>query len=146
MLNANEAILLWLVGQAAVTDLAVRRIPNVLVLAGLGLALAWQLWTAAPAAAVLGWLAGAASGLALFLPFYLVRGMAAGDVKLLAMVGAFVGPPAVLQVAVYSAMSGGLMALALLQWARWRGTVAGALPYGVAIGLGTAAVVFLAHR
>jgi Flp pilus assembly protein protease CpaA len=146
MLHANEAMLLWLVAQAAVTDLAVRRIPNVLVLAGLCLALAWQLWTAAPAAAVLLWLGGAGAGLALFLPFYLLRGMAAGDVKLLAMVGAFLGPQAVLEVAVYSALVGGGMALALLQLARWRGTVALALPYGVAIGVGTAAVVFLAHR
>ena len=39
MLNAIEVILLCLITQAAVTDLAVRKIPNVLVLSGLALAL-----------------------------------------------------------------------------------------------------------
>ncbi len=43
----------------------------------------------------LGWL----TGLLLFLPFYMLRGMAAGDVKLMAAVGAWLGSGMALRIA-----------------------------------------------
>ncbi|WP_201320231.1 prepilin peptidase, partial [Burkholderia sp. E168m30] len=67
---------------AASTDIATRRIPNRLVLLGLAGALVAQCLLQGVPAGVLGWLAGAATGFGLLLPFYLLRGMAAGDVKL----------------------------------------------------------------
>jgi prepilin peptidase CpaA len=90
--NFTSAVpLLAIVTFAAVTDLRSRRIPNGLSLGGAALALvvsatlygAAGLWMA-----VLGWLLS----FAFFMPFYLGGGMAAGDVKLMAMVGAFLGP------------------------------------------------------
>lgn len=86
---------------AAVTDLVSRRIPNALILVGLGLSLGWHLlgaegnWSFDPrsagAAGFLGWLLGTAVLFAVFLPFYPLRVFGAGDVKLMAVVGAFFG-------------------------------------------------------
>ena len=59
-------------------------------------------------------------GLALFLPFYLLGVMGAGDVKLMAMVGAFIGPSHVLWAALYTLVAGGVLALV---WVLVRGTV-----------------------
>ncbi|WBS03280.1 prepilin peptidase [Pseudoduganella sp. SL102] len=175
MNQALQIILLWLVLQAAVTDLALRRIPNVLVLCGLLLSLVLH-GVAGPMSGLLAtWLAGLATGFCVFLPLYLLRGMAAGDVKLMAMAGAFVGPALALEIAVLSYLIGGLLALVMVACnGRWRilaGNLktllwpmlgrlagypmqpvtvtreasAGGIPYGVAIGLATAVVVFRTH-
>jgi prepilin peptidase CpaA len=57
--------------------------------------------------------AGWGLGLAVFLPFFLLRGMGAGDVKLLAALGAWVGPGVVVWVALYGAVAGAVFAVAL---------------------------------
>jgi len=172
---ALQIVLVWLVLQAAATDLAIRRIPNVLVLAGLGLALALH-WHAGPAGVLLStWLAGMMAGFFLFLPLYLLRGMAAGDVKLMAMTGAFVGPAPALRIALLACLIGGVLAILIVmhngRWRiLWRNLVAmltplllslggvpqvpvklsrdasaGGIPYGVAIALGTVCVVVQPH-
>jgi prepilin peptidase CpaA len=46
-----------------------------------------------------------------FLPFYALRGMAAGDVKLIAAVGAFIGPGPGLAAAMFSLLAGGLISV-----------------------------------
>jgi prepilin peptidase CpaA len=166
----RDVLLLLMVSIAAVNDLATRRIPNVLLLAGLGGALLLHVLSADPGKALLGALGGIALGLALFLPFYLVRGMAAGDVKMMAVVGAFTGPGEALEVAVLTWCAGGVMALCLvLARSRLRlalGNIghllsglmvpgtrmkdmalqqsAGSMPYGLAIAIGTI-VVLLRH-
>ncbi len=61
-------------------------------------------------------LEGTALGLALLLPLYAIGGMGAGDVKLMAGVGAWVGPALTLGAFVASAVVGGLMALAMIAW------------------------------
>ena len=86
MSNLLEVMLICLVAQAALADLAMRKIPNVLVLSGLLLALLLHLLGGQHWAPASVWLAGALAGFFLFLPLYLARGMAAGDVKLMAMV------------------------------------------------------------
>lgn len=174
MLNAIEVILICLVAQAALTDLAMRKIPNVLILSGLLLALILHLLAGPPWAPLAQWLAGAVAGFFLFLPLYLLRGMAAGDVKLMAMVGSFTGPGPALKIAALAYVIGGVMALALLACrGRWRqgmrnlallckplllrllgvpllpvplppAASAGGIPYGVAVALGT--LGFLAWR
>lgn len=167
MNGAIEMILICLVAQAALTDLSVRRIPNVLVLSGLLLALVSHLLGGSLWAPVTDWLAGTLAGFFVFLPLYLARGMAAGDVKLLAMVGAFTGPRGALLVGLLACLIGGLMALAMLLYSgRWRqgwrnlvalgkplllrllgvplqpvplppGASVGGMPYGLAVALGT---------
>jgi prepilin peptidase CpaA len=49
----------------------------------------------------------------MFLPYH-IGGMGAGDVKLMAAVGALVGYPAIIQVFLYTAIAGGVIALLVL--------------------------------
>ena len=75
---------------ACATDLRTSRIPNLLTFSAAAAGLAWHAFGGwAPLASALG---GLALGLLLFLPIYLLRGMGAGDVKLLAALGAWLGP------------------------------------------------------
>jgi prepilin peptidase CpaA len=67
----------------------------------------------------LGWsLVGTAVGLGLLLPAYAIGGMGAGDVKLLAGVGAWVGAGLTFRAFVVSAMVGGLIALVMVVYRR----------------------------
>lgn len=66
-----------------------------------------------------GWsLAGTAVGLGLLLPAYAIGGMGAGDVKLLAGVGAWVWPSVTLYAFCVSALVGGVIALAMVLYRR----------------------------
>ena len=109
-----DTLLLLLVTAAAIKDLESRRIPNLLLLAGVLGGLLLHLLSPRPVTALLGALGGCATGLAVLLPFYLLRGMAAGDVKMMAAVGVFTGPGDALRIAVLAWCAGGLMALAIL--------------------------------
>lgn len=55
-------------------------------------------------------LIGCGFGLLLLLPFYIFRVMGAGDVKLMAMVGAFIGSTSILFVFCYTLIAGGVLA------------------------------------
>ncbi len=102
--------LLVIGGVASVWDVRTGRIPNLLTFGAASLAILFYLVTGGPRAA--GWsLAGWAVGCALFLPVFLLGGMGAGDVKLLAALGAWVGPYQALQVAFFAALTGGGMAV-----------------------------------
>lgn len=57
---------------------------------------------------------GTAVGLGLFIPFYVLGGMAAGDVKLMAAVGALVGPKLALIAGAFALITGALLALGYL--------------------------------
>ena len=156
----RDTLLLLMVSIAAVNDLATRRIPNRLLLAGLAGALLLHGLSAEPGTVLLSALGGMLLGLVIFLPFYLVRGMAAGDVKMMAVVGFFTGPTEAFQIAVFTWCAGGVMALLLIVLrSRLRlafvnvGDLlsgkalpqsAGSMPYGVAIALGTI-VVLVTH-
>ena len=95
---------------ACVTDVRTRRIPNVLTFGAAGAALVFRTiiegWHGAALAGA-GWL----TGLAVFLPFFLLRGMGAGDVKLLAALGAWLGPLDAIWLAIYASLAGGVLAL-----------------------------------
>ena len=102
---------------AGAIDLVHRRIPNWLVLAGLGYALVYNGLHpdyVHDGVGVLGELEGVGVGFVLTLPFYLLRGMAAGDVKLMAMTGAYLGPWDGLHAVLWSFMAGGVLALAIV--------------------------------
>lgn len=109
-----DTLLLLMVAVAAIKDLESRRIPNRLLAAGMLGALVLHLLSVQPLAGVLAWLGGAATGLVIFLPFYLLRGMAAGDVKMMAAVGAFAGPGDALRIAILAWCAGGVMALVVV--------------------------------
>ncbi len=105
---------------AVVHDLLFRRIPNGLVVAGAVLGILFQ--TLAPTgeglfhfpAGSLGLTAGllgGLTGLALFMPMYALRALGAGDVKLLAMIGVWLGATGVAWAAVWTLLAGGVLAL-----------------------------------
>ena len=52
-------------------------------------------------------LAGWAVGLAMFLPVFALRGIGGGDVKLVAALGAWIGPGAAVWLALWAAVAGG---------------------------------------
>ena len=95
---------------ACVTDLRTRRVPNVLTLGAATAAVAFHAASHAGSGllfAVLGW----GVGLLMFLPLFVLRGIGGGDVKLLAALGAWLGPSLVLWVAAFAAIAGGVFAL-----------------------------------
>jgi prepilin peptidase CpaA len=96
---------------AVVTDVRTRRIPNWLTgaIAGAGFGLAFGGGAVTPLQAALGLLLG----LALMLPGHVIGATGAGDVKLMAAVGSFLGPSLVFRAFLYSALAGGVLALAV---------------------------------
>jgi prepilin peptidase CpaA len=96
-------------GAAAAIDLRTHRVPNVLTAA---LALAGLAAAAAGLGrvGVSGALAGGVLGLLVMLPSYVFGRMGAGDVKLFAAAGTFIGPDAVLPALLATAIAGGLLA------------------------------------
>jgi len=95
---------------ACISDLRTRRIPNVLTFSAIASALLFHTVTGGLNAAWLS-LAGCFIGALLFLPMFALRGMGAGDVKLLAAVGAWLGPSQVAIVALAASVAGGVIAI-----------------------------------
>jgi prepilin peptidase CpaA len=151
---------------ATVIDLRSRRIPNELTAAmaiiGIGLAAAGSSGITVGAS-----LAGLILGLLVMMPGYALGATGAGDVKLMAAVGAIIGPPLVLSAFVCTAIAGGALAVIVaLQRRRLGATLAqtgrlvaapGAAPkeikaatgasrfaYGPAIAVGSMVAVLMA--
>ena len=106
----TTALLLLFLAGAVITDLRAHLIPNALVLTGAltGIVLAGL---HPDGIGLLRALGGLALGLAIFLPLYSLRAMGAGDVKLMAMTGAFLGYPALVEAALWVLLAGGVLAL-----------------------------------
>ena len=97
---------------ATVVDIRTRRIPNAITaaMAGLGFAMALtRVSGISPGAAVLGFVLG----LLLMLPGHALGATGAGDVKLMAAVGAIVGPALVVTAFLATAIAGGVLAVAV---------------------------------
>lgn len=113
-------------GAAVLCDVREHRIPNVLIVLGLAAGLACNALAppgsgffdaARPGSlGVLQAMAGAATGFALFLPLYVVRAMGAGDVKLMAVMGAFLGAPGVADAVLLTFVCGGIFAGGVAAW------------------------------
>jgi prepilin peptidase CpaA len=173
MLEPGIMVLLTLLLVACWTDWSASRIPNWLVLPGAVLGLAWNAALADHGPGWVGSFEGCAVGLALFLPLYAIRAMSAGDAKLMAMVGSYLGPVDVIGAAVSTFLVGALLAFAIALrngvvsrmlrnvWYILVGSIfrlasgslptldpvrepAARMPYGIAIAVGTA--TFLAWQ
>jgi prepilin peptidase CpaA len=107
-MQISHVMALFFGGLACVCDLRTRRIPNVLTFGGAAVALGYAL-ASHGFDGLLTSLEGWGLGLALFLPLFLLGGMGAGDVKLLACLGAWVGPLDAFWVAIYAMVAGGVM-------------------------------------
>jgi len=127
-----------------VIDLEHRILPNVITLPGIALGFLFSL-IAEP-----GWMASAigiaAGGGVLFAiaeAYYLIRheqGLGMGDVKMLAMIGAFLGWKLMLLTLVLSSFAGSLVGVALI--ASGRGGLKYALPFGTFLAAGAVVASF----
>jgi prepilin peptidase CpaA len=173
-------LLLGLLVRAVWTDIQSRRISNGLVLLGLLAGFALQ-GLVTPGAGLfahpfggLGLLSAAGgmlTGFGLLLPMYALGAMGAGDVKLMAMIGVFLGPKDAVGAMLAVAVVGGVLALGVALYQRHLGRVlanvrqllmngmlhaataggftsemaqtTGKLPYAVAIATGTTAYLVL---
>lgn len=126
-------------------DAAHRRIPNTLVLAG---ALTGAGLSLMPTGmGVLPSFAGGLVGLLGFAWLYTLRLMGAGDAKLMAAVGFFIGFPDILRLYLWVFMAGGLLALF---WG-WRASLSPStwhqpMPYALAIAGGTGLHLLMGTR
>lgn len=169
--HPGTGVLIGLLVLAAWTDWRSFRIPNWLTVSGMAWGLAYNsVFADSALSGFAHGLLGLVTGLALLLPLYALRVMGAGDVKLMAMVGAFLGAFATFKAVLLVGIFGGLAVLlfALSQRATrqlasnvknmaesmvipgmpvWRpelaGTSVGKLPYGVSISAGTLAFLVL---
>jgi prepilin peptidase CpaA len=144
---------------ATYDDLTSHRIPNNLVLLELVSGIAFQLSYFGVAGLLHAFL-GMLIGFGLFIPFYALGGMAAGDVKLMAAVGAWFTPYGALMTGLFSIVFGGVLALIYLfarspqeVWASIKILIYGrklvfpagvksTFPYALAILCGTFCAVF----
>lgn len=102
-------------GVGAATDVATRRIPNWLTYSGMLVAIAGR-------SLLQGWhglvsaLAGGLIGGGVFLVFFLLHAMGAGDVKLITAIGCLAGPASAIQIVLATAIAGGIFAVVLSLW------------------------------
>ena len=174
--DLRVGVLLILLAIASVSDYRTFKIPNWLTAGGIVFALIYN--TAVPFYRDHGFLwalGGLVIGFLAMLPCYAIRVMGAGDVKLMAMVGAFLGVSDVISAILYSLIVGGIAAIgfALLNkvFIRMLGNVksaaqmmmmsaiggfkpdlriepgksVGKLPYGICIAIGTTIFVVAKH-
>jgi prepilin peptidase CpaA len=159
---------------AAGSDVRYRKIPNVLALATMVLGALFVTVSVGPRDAAVRVLEGAGTGFVVWIPFWALGMMGAGDVKFFAASCAWLGPRLALEAALASALLGGVLALS---WLLWRagsrcattpnvssvgiggqvecdksgGGVSGAenrdvtLPYGVAMAAGLAITAWFPH-
>ena len=155
---------------SVVTDIRLRKIPNWLTIPAMLLGLILNGFFFGSSGLILS-LEGLALGFGLLFFVYLLGGMGAGDVKLLSAVGALLGPRLVFYTFIWTALTGGLMAVAVVVTKRVfkqtfhnlkmliQGWVLGisnsetnftirnqsliTLPYGVAIAVGTALAIWI---
>lgn len=181
----SGGILLSLLAAATIADFSHRRIPNLIVLTGLLLGLGLNTFVpegsglfsryAPGGMGLLAALGGMALGGGLLLPLYALRAMGAGDVKLMAMVGAYLSPAQILWTVLMVLLVGGLLSLAFAMksgalqktFSNVRllflgafsslmlreppnlgvvGKSAGRMPYGLAISLGTGSYLLMQYQ
>lgn len=99
---------------ASFHDYRFHTIPNVLVGSGIVAAFISSFMFAGGTSALAQSMLGCVVGLAVFLPLYAIGKMGAGDVKLLAMSGAWLEPYGALMAGLYSVIFGGGLALVWL--------------------------------
>ena len=126
-------------------DLEHQILPNTITLPGIAIGLIFS--TVAPPGlrdAIIGALLGGGILYGIAAAYYLWRreeGMGMGDVKMLAMIGAFLGWKSVLVTLVFASFSGALIGMAMM--AVQRGGMKYALPFGTFLALGALVAMFV---
>ena len=108
---AESVVLIGLLMAACVSDLRTRLIPNRIVLATIALGFVSAVVTKRDIAGLTHAGAGLLTGFVVWFPFYLLRMLGAGDVKLFAASATFLGARGAVEGALYTALFGGALAL-----------------------------------
>ena len=109
-MSTAEQIAVFAVLVACIYDISASRIPNALTLPVAVCALLFH-FIAPSGAGGSHALLGLAVGLFVFFPLFALGAMGAGDVKLMAAVGAWLGAESILKVALYGSLAGGALAV-----------------------------------
>ena len=99
---------------ACVTDVRWRRIPNALVLTLALTGFAFSVWVDPWLVGLGRAMGGLSLGFGIWIVFYVIGAIGAGDVKLFAAAGAWLGPAATWRAALVGAALGGALAIAML--------------------------------
>jgi prepilin peptidase CpaA len=160
------AVFTGLILYAAWRDIRSRRIPNRTVAWLALLGAVYSIGVDPAAGTLLRVVGGFAAGLACWLPFYALGWLGAGDVKLFAAAGTWLGPVRTVEGALIGALAGALLAVGWMVWSygfrRTAATLSVAtaapsilasegrkvdtrrtLPYGVALAVGALAAAWL---
>jgi leader peptidase (prepilin peptidase)/N-methyltransferase len=120
-------------------DLEHQLLPNAITLPGIAVGLAFSFVAPpGPIDSLIGIVVGGGILYAIAAGYYFLRkeeGMGMGDVKMLAMVGAFLGWRAVLLTLVLASFAGAVLGVIIMTWQR--GDMKYALPFGTFLALGT---------
>jgi leader peptidase (prepilin peptidase)/N-methyltransferase len=129
-------------------DLEHHLLPNAITLPGIAVGLGFSLFTEPGwQASLIGALAGGGVLLAAAEAYYRIRheeGLGMGDVKMLAMIGAFLGWKLALVTLMMASLAGSVVGVALI--ASRRGSMKYALPFGTFLALGAAAAATIGPR
>lgn len=137
-------VLFVLLVVASISDYRTYRIPNWLTFGGAAFALVYKTVIAvSPPSAFLSAFGGLFLGFLIMLPAYALGVMGAGDVKLMAMVGAFLGIHETLQAVLFAFIVGGIAALG---FALLKGKLGRMLHNAKAAVFGMAASTFAGFR
>ncbi|MCZ6566508.1 MAG: A24 family peptidase [Gammaproteobacteria bacterium] len=117
MLIEENFLVIWpllvILAIATYTDVKAHRISNLLSFGGVITGLVLHGWILGLDGLFAG-LGGALLGFAVLLPLYMLGGMAAGDVKLMAAVGAFLGPESTFNALIFTLIAGMIMGIFML--------------------------------
>jgi leader peptidase (prepilin peptidase)/N-methyltransferase len=142
-LLASRLVLSTILIVLFVIDLELQILPNNITLPGIAIGFVFSFFAPpGPLASLAGTLLGAGVLYGIALGYYAVRkeeGMGMGDVKMLAMIGAFLGWRAVLLTLILSSFSGALIGVALMS--SKREGLRYALPFGTFLALGAFAAM-----
>ncbi len=122
MIDGNESfgtaaafVLFVVLGAAVATDVKNHRIPNLLLWPALSLALMLHMMSGGIDGLITAG-GGLVLGLAMLLPLYAIGGMGAGDVKLLGIVGSFLGPWGAVVAGLATMMAGAVLGITVIVW------------------------------
>jgi leader peptidase (prepilin peptidase) / N-methyltransferase len=129
-------------------DLEHQLLPNVITLPGIVTGFAFSLVAPpGPFDSLVGFLVGGGVLYAIAAAYYLLRkeeGMGMGDVKMLAMIGAFLGWKLTLLTLVLSSFAGAVIGVGMMAFQR--GGLQYALPFGTFLALGTVVAMLVGER
>ena len=115
--HTDAVLLLGVLVAAAFIDIRTYRIPNALTVPAMVAGVLVHVFANGATWSVVGSaLAGVVTPIVVLVPLHAMRLLGAGDIKLIAVVGAFLGAPAILLALLFVLAAGGVVAVAFAVW------------------------------